>query len=361
MVQPTLEETLGIDTDYEGDSDEAEDADTRNESKKKSNDNQANGKGVKKEDKPQDDGKSAVKPHGETETPSSILEKGIIYFFIRGRVNTENPESVSDIARSFMLLRPLPHDAKLTEGKIGDAGNIRIIALPKKTFPTSGRDRFLSFVEKTGASFDDIKNTFLKGSDYETKTAGKRHTPAATPAGEGVYAITTTGRESHLAYMLTLPEKLGEVQKELGLKSKGSFIISTRNPETSPPAGAQVPEGPDYPKEYVYSAVRVDKSLTDIRLQEEFRGLRWLPSQPKHLDHVKSQILLIGESSGIDKATKPQEEDQKHDKEEPLEALEHLEEEDLNRMKGLAGDQSASIFADLEARAKDYPELQTTF
>lgn len=57
----------------------------------------------------------------------------------------------------------------------------------------------------------------------------------------------------------------------------------------------------------------------------------------------------------------PQKKDQKEGKKEPEEVLENLEEEDLNRMKHLAGDESASIFADLEVRAKDYPKLQTTF
>ncbi len=97
------------------------------------------------------------------------------------------------------------------------------------------------------------------------------------------------------------------------------------------------------------------------RLQEEFRSLRWMPSRPNHLDYVNAQVLLVGESSGIDKAVEQQKEDEKDGAEEPMEALEHLEDEDLNRMSDLAGDQSASIFADLHAQAKDYPSIQTTF
>lgn len=69
----------------------------------------------------------------------------------------------------------------------------------------------------------------------------------------------------------------------------------------------------------------------------------------------------MGESSGLKKAVAPQDEDKKAGKEDPEEALENLEEEDLKRMKHLPGDQSASIFADLEVHAKDYPKLQTTF
>lgn len=184
----------------------------------------------------------------KSEVPSSILEKGIIYFFIRGRVDVEKPKEVNDIARSFIILRPIAHDAKLSDGPLRDAGTTRILVLPKKVLPSSGRDRFLTFVEKSGASYDEIKGQFLAGEEYETKTKGTRHTPAATPIGEGVYAITTTGRESHLVYMLTIPEKLGEVQNALKVKEQGSFIISTKNPKYPGPASAQLPKGPEYPK-----------------------------------------------------------------------------------------------------------------
>lgn len=192
----------------------------------------------------------AVEPtERDDETPASILEKGIVYFFFRGRVGIDEPSSVNDIARSFMVLRPLPHGAKLGEGEIGDAGNCRLLALPKKVLPISGKDRFMVFVEKTQMSFKDLKETFLSGEDYDTKTAGTRHTPAATPFGEGIYAITTTGRESHLAYILTLPTELSEVQQDVGLRRRGSFITSAKNPQYPSPANASLPQGPEYPKE----------------------------------------------------------------------------------------------------------------
>ena len=148
----------------------------------------------------------------EEATPSNILEKGLIYFFFRGRVGINEPSDVNDVARSYIVLRPIPQGAKLGDGPIGDAGNNRILALPKKVLPVSPKDRFLTFVEKANISMDDIKSQ-LSSSDYATKTAGVRHTPAATPIGEGVYAITETGRETHLAYILTIPSELGEVQQ----------------------------------------------------------------------------------------------------------------------------------------------------
>ncbi|KAI0846011.1 hypothetical protein F5Y00DRAFT_272373 [Daldinia vernicosa] len=276
--------------------------------------------------------------------PPNILEKGIIYFFIRGKVNIDKPSSINDIRRSYIILRPLAKDAKLGEGTIDDVGNSRLIVIPKKVLPSSGRDRWIAFVEKSHASFKTLRDNFLSASEYTTKTAGVRHTPAATPVAEGVYAITSTGRESHLAYMITIPDDLGEVQKELGLKKKGSFIISTRNPQYEPPKGLGLPRAPEYPKE----------------VQDEFRGRRWIATQPKHLDYVNTQFLLIGEKSGIQKATEPQK-GQKGDYEDPVEELEKLEDEDTHRMKSLPGDDSAAIFQDLHVRAQDYPKLQTTF
>ncbi|KAJ4419614.1 hypothetical protein N0V85_000943 [Neurospora sp. IMI 360204] len=304
------------------------------------------GQGEEKGD--QEDKKSAVEPHGREApeaVPSSILEKGIIYFFFRGRVGIDEPSAVNEIARSYIILRPIEKDAKLGSGPIGDAGNSRLCAIPKKVLPQSGRDRWISFVEKTGASFQQLKDEFLASNDYETKTAGTRHSPAATPVAEGVYAITSTGSDRHLAYIITLPEELGEVQKELGLKQKGSFIISTRNPQYPAPANARLPKGPEYPEEVL----------------KEFRSLRWLPTQPKHLDYVNTQFLLVGESSGVEKALEPQKVDEKENKETPAEELEKLEEEDLQRLKGLSDDDSGRIFADLKVNADDYPKLQTTF
>jgi hypothetical protein len=63
-----------------------------------------------------------------------------------------------------------------------------------------------------------------------------------------------------------------------------------------------------------------------------------MPSQPRHLDYVNSQFLIIGEGQGSTaKATEPQSQDVKAGKEEPLEELEKLEGEDEIRVKHLKG------------------------
>ena len=258
----------------------------------------------------------------EEATPSSILEKGIIYFFFRGRVGVTEPTNVADIARSYIILRPLSQGAKLGEGPIGDEKNNRMLALPKKVLPASPKDRFMVFVEKANASLDEIKES-LSSSDYTTKTAGARHTPAATPIGEGVYAITQTGRNTHLAYILTIPNGLEAVQKGVGLRKRGSYFTSAKNPESSQPANTSLPQGPEYPKEII----------------DEFHSRGWMPLKPKLLNYENTQFLIIGHGEdALEKAAKLQDgEDEKPEMETPLEEVEKLEHEDELRVEHLDG------------------------
>jgi hypothetical protein len=221
-----------------------------------------------------------------------------------------------------MILRPLPQGAKLGDGPIGDEGNCRLIAIPKKVLPQSAKDRFMVFVEGAKKSFKDLKDEFLSSNDYATKTQGTSHSPAATPVAEGVYAITTTGRESHFAYMTTIPSQIGEVQNDVGIKEQGSFVVSAKNPKFPGPANASLDSPPDYPQEII----------------DEFRNLRWGPLQPKLLDYKNTQFLLIGESSGIDKALEPLPRDEKKGLEDPKEEMEKLEGEDEIRVKHLKGE-----------------------
>jgi hypothetical protein len=182
--------------------------------------------------------------------PSTILEKGIIYFFFRPRVNVEDPHSMSEVARSFFVLRPTPKSAQLETGPLGDEDNCRLMMLPKKKFPSSSREREMGFVEKAKISLKTLQEKFIAESTYETQTRGERTTPEARPYAEGVYAIIKEGRSSHLAYMLTVPEKLGDIQMDFGLYGHGSFAIQSKNPKYPGPASARLPKEPEYPAEY---------------------------------------------------------------------------------------------------------------
>lgn len=95
------------------------------------------------------------------------------------------------------------------------------------------------------------------------------------------------------------------------------------------------------------------------QILDEFRSLRWMGTVPKHLV-PNAQFLLVGESSGIQKAMEPEEKDKDdEDTNEPIEEMEELEHEDVKRMEHLGKTDSDAIFLDLEAYVKDHPHLQT--
>ncbi|WEW59907.1 hypothetical protein PRK78_005389 [Emydomyces testavorans] len=266
----------------------------------------------------------------QEEVPSNILEKGVIYFFFRSRVGTEAPDSVQDVARTFMVLRPLPRDAELGKGPIGDDANCRLLVLPKKQLPTSSRERYMGFVEKARTTLKTIKESFL-GSEYETKTKGVQEVPSATPLAEGVYAIISTDRSSHLAYILTIPGDPSEVQTDFGLSKKGSFIVSSKNPKFAGPATARLPKGPEYPQER-------------------------LPRPP--LGPIGADFLMIGEAQGeLGKAGTTK--DKATGEEEAGEELEQLQQENEVRASPLGDDHA--VFRDLGMSSKEFSSMPTTW
>lgn len=84
---------------------------------------------------------------------------------------TDRISGVEDIARSYIVLRPLPLGAAIGSGPLEDTGNARLLALPKKVLPKSGRDKFLVFVEKASSSVKDLREQF-SGNEYATQTVG---------------------------------------------------------------------------------------------------------------------------------------------------------------------------------------------
>lgn len=82
---------------------------------------------------------------------------------------------------------------------------------------------------------------------------------------------------------------------------------------------------------------------------------------PRHLV-PNAQILLVGESSGIQKAMEPDDKDKEDEgTNEPIEEMEELEHEDVQRMRHLGKTDSDAIFHDLEAFESGRPEIQLNF
>ncbi|KAI5280518.1 hypothetical protein KEM54_003671 [Ascosphaera aggregata] len=275
--------------------------------------------------------------------PSNVLEKGIIYFFFRGRVQIDEPESLDQVARSFIVFRPLPLDSTLAGGALTDEQNCRLVMLPKKILPTSPKQRYMAFVEKAKVDVKTIRDSFA-GEEHETKTRGVRHTPAATPYAEGVYAITHTNKTSHLSYVLTIPQQVSEVQEDFGLADRGSFIVASKNPKFPGPAIAQLPKGPDYPPDVV----------------EKMGDLRWVPVQPEFIDYLNAQIVIIGEKQESFGSGGLTEDDEKgadgQTAADELEKLEHVDEVRVEKLNG-----AEAIFDDLGLSKKQFPDVESTW
>ena len=81
-----------------------------------------------------------------------------------------------------------------------------------------------------------------------------------------------------------------------------------------------------------------------------------MPLQPRLLDYVNTQFLLIGHGGdGLGKATQPQGEGE----EGMIEEMERLEGEDRRRVRGLGGGEA--VFVDLGLSAKEFKGVMTTW
>lgn len=203
-------------------------------------------------------------PSGEDE----IVETGDIYFFYRPRIEMDEVDGLADVQRFFMVL------------KGEDGAPFRLAVLGRKRLPdVAEHERIWGFIDKVTRSRTEIEAEFRE-QHYETKTRGLRRLPAARPAGEGVYAFVQVGRNLHLIYELELPEKSGEVQEEFNIPRQGAFIVSIKNPETSAPPNAGLPETEeaDYPK----------------TLQQEFEDRRFATADPRLLDYEGAEFVLVG-------------------------------------------------------------------
>lgn len=204
-----------------------------------------------------------------------ILEQGNIYFFYRPRVEEEDPESREDIQNAYMVLSP--------HGK----STYRLAILGRKRLPdpSSRGDRIWGFVQAVEKDPKRIVGE-LGEETYQTKTRGERHQPAARPAGEGVYQITRHDDHTHLVYALELPERPGEVQRDLEIAEEASYVVSIKNPEKPSPRGAGLPEEAeaDYPK----------------RLQEIFRDRKFADADPPDfLDYRGAEFILISAAEDV--------------------------------------------------------------
>ncbi len=211
----------------------------------------------------------------EEQNKVETLEQGNVYFFYRPRVEQEDPEDIEDVQNMYMVLSPHGRD------------RYRLAIIGRKHLPDPGakQERIWGFVDMVEKDPKKVVGA-LGEEEYETKTRGKRHRPAARPAGEGIYRIVRHDDHTHLVYARELPERTGEVQEELEIEDEANYVISVKNPDKPSPEGAGLPEDreAEYPE----------------RLQERFGDRRFIDADPPDLlDYEGSQFVLISAARDV--------------------------------------------------------------
>lgn len=196
-----------------------------------------------------------------------VLERGDLFFLYRPDVEEFPPHGLLDVRRFYMVLRPQGKD------------RLRLLAIGKKKLPGAGEagQRHWGFVAQVAREPEQLREE-LGGT---TEARPERPLAWARPAGEGVYALVRHGNHTHLAYVLGLPERLGEVQRAFNIAHEGRFVLAIKNPEAASPVGVGLDEGQqaDFPD----------------HLKAKFGDRRWLAvDPPAFLDYAGAEVVLIG-------------------------------------------------------------------
>jgi hypothetical protein len=223
---------------------------------------------------------------GHAEEEGRIVEKGLIYFFYRPKVELDEAHDLNEVQRLYMLLSPGAADKDAVRG--GQSPKRLIIVGRKKLPATEGKqERRMSYCVVTRVSTDikDIDGQ-LGPEKYSTATKGEREVAAARPCGEGVYALVEypDKRHTHLGYVLELPQEIGEVQEAFNIEKEGTFVLQVKNPNIAPlnrPATSKKAELPE-------------------DLMKEFGDKRWTAAKPDFLNHENVELLLIGAAKDVE-------------------------------------------------------------
>jgi DNA-binding PadR family transcriptional regulator len=222
-----------------------------------------------------------------------ILEQGDIFFFFRPKVSAKDIKSIEDVRRFYMVLSPEEEQKIIDDTNNNDTNSkekkiYRLFIIGKKSLPEIRKTEARSserFWAQVGGIFYDSKNLVedLTADEY-------RKGDTARPVGEGKYAIIEHQNHAELAFILEMPQEIGEAQKELGIQKEASYIITVINPYKPVSEGYTTAEAerPKYPKD-------VQNYLT--KTEGKFIPL----SQNLALiNYQNAQIILIGAREGKD-------------------------------------------------------------
>lgn len=213
---------------------------------------------------------------------NELLERGNIYFFYRPKVQSYRDEEPlikdpKEIQRSYILLQP--HD--------GNKNIYRLLLIGHKKLPGINglHEKNWILVDRVARNKNKIVE-YLNTEIYNTRTRGKRLLPAARPAGEGVYAITTYLHNTYLAYILELPERIGKVQRFMKIEKKASYVLSVKNPDRGLLGNRP-------------------KAKFPLSLKKCFEEKNFIPvASVKFLNYEGAELLLIGARKTVKKPLK---------------------------------------------------------
>jgi hypothetical protein len=212
---------------------------------------------------------------------AEILEQGDIYFFYRPKKGAEEVKGIEDVRRFFMVTAP-------EEGQL-----YRLFVIGKKSLPEVRKTEARAserYWARVGGIFKDANELTKELSSDEFRKGD-----AARPVGEGKYAIVKHHQNhTELAYILEMPKRPGEAQKELGIEKEASYIISVINPRK--PAASSVADGGKYPS-------TEEIPMYPEELLEEFGDddtFVPLSRDTRFIDYQNAQILLTAAREGRD-------------------------------------------------------------
>ena len=222
-----------------------------------------------------------------------ILEQGDIFFFFRPKVSAKDIKSIDDVRRFYMVLSP-EEEQKIIDDDTNSDTNLkekkmyRLFIIGKKSLPEIRKTEARSserFWAQVGGIFYDPQNLVEELTADEYKKGD-----AARPVGEGKYAIIEHQNHAELAFILEMPQQIGEAQKELGIQKEASYIITVINPYKPVSEGYTTAEAerPKYPEDIQKYLNKTDGKF--IPLSENLTLI----------NYQNAQILLIGAREGKD-------------------------------------------------------------
>ncbi|RIB00573.1 hypothetical protein C2G38_2157487 [Gigaspora rosea] len=232
-------------------------------------------------------------PTVDTEKKDELAMKVTANTLEKGHVGVENPTSIDDVQRLYLVLIPSlvrsslekepvsSFAQELSTGKLDvetesgkeAIGKTRVIILGKKKLPEINKhDCFWGFVDQAFNNLEDVKK-FFTPSEYRL-------------LGRGAYDIVDHHNRSHLAYVLEIPEDPFKLQLDFNISKKGSYALTVKNPDIANPRNTGLTDN--------------EKAAFPEHLMNHFRGRRFISLPTTNfLDYNGAEVLFIGARNDI--------------------------------------------------------------